>query len=131
MLQKKNVDMLRLREALEASWDDQTVYEGVMQEGNPAFGQCYPTSWVVQFFFPDTEIIKGTVWTGTSEEVHFWNGLTVGGTLYHIDMSWQQFPHGSTVREYEFLDRTNLKDGVEGKRRCNLLKDRVVAYLES
>lgn len=124
------VDLLTLREAIEASWDVDTAYMGVFSEENPALNQCYPTSWVVQQFFPHLEIIKGTVWNGTEEIVHFWNGLEADGTLYHIDLSWRQFPAGSSVREYKILDRNNLKDGVEGKRRRNLLKDRAVAYLD-
>jgi hypothetical protein len=65
--------MLRLCEALEASWDG---------SGNPACGQCYATSRVVQHYYPATEIIKGKVWTGEREEIHFWNGLPVGGACY-------------------------------------------------
>jgi hypothetical protein len=63
--------MLRLREVLEASWDKQTSYQAAEQAGNPAFGQCYPTSRVVQHYDPATEIIKGRVWTGQNEEIHF------------------------------------------------------------
>jgi len=37
------VDLIALREALEASWDARTSYGGVWEEGNPALGQCYPT----------------------------------------------------------------------------------------
>lgn len=50
--------MLALREALEASWDRQTAYGAVEQAGNPALGQCYPTSRVVQHYYPATEIIN-------------------------------------------------------------------------
>ena len=92
MLKNETRDFLKLREALEASWDEQTSYLSVSKEGNPASGQCYPTSRVVQFFFPETEILKGKVWNGKEIETHFWNGLTVEETLYHIDLSWQQFP---------------------------------------
>jgi len=124
-------DLLKPRETIEASWDEQTAYLGVKQEGNPALGNCYPTSWVVQHFFPETEIIKGRVWNGTEEETHFWNGLMAGGTMYHIDLSWQQFPAGSSVRSHEVLDRNNLGDGEDTIRRCKLLLSRVTNYLES
>src|SRR5215470_3833413 len=110
--------MLRLRAALEASWDRQTAYQAVEQPGNPAYGQCYPTSRVVQHNYPATEIIKGKVWTGQSEETHFWNGLRVGEALYHIDLSWQQFPPGSVVREFAVLDREDLNDSDVTIRRC-------------
>lgn len=56
--------MLRLREALAASWNKRTAYLEVEQVGNPALGQCYPTSRVVQHYYPETEIIKGKVLTG-------------------------------------------------------------------
>jgi hypothetical protein len=61
----RNLDFMPcLREALAASWDKRTAYLEVEQAGNPALGQCYPTSRVVQHYYPETEIIKGIVWTG-------------------------------------------------------------------
>jgi hypothetical protein len=124
------IDLLRLLEALEASWDQETSFEGVSEAGNPAFGQCYPTAWVVQQFFPRFEIARGSVWTGLKSETHFWNISFEGGQQYHLDLSWQQFPHGSSVLEYEVLDRTTLGDSDRTVARCELLRDRVVVYLE-
>jgi hypothetical protein len=121
--------MVRLREALEVSWDRQTAYQGVEEAGNPALGQCYPTSRVVQHYYPATEIIRGKVWTGQREETHFWNALLVGGQWYHVDLSWQQFPSGSVVREFEVLDRQTLGDGEATMARCALLLQRVENHL--
>ena len=42
------VALASLAIALEASWDHLTAYRGVVCAGNPALGQCYPTSRVVQ-----------------------------------------------------------------------------------
>jgi hypothetical protein len=123
--------MLRLCEALVASWDRQTAYRAVKRAGSPAFGQCYPTSRVVQHYYPATEIIKGKVWTGESEEIHFWNGLPVGDDWYHIDLSWQQFPTGSVVRELIVLDRQDLGDSEATIQRCALLLRRVENYLRN
>lgn len=123
------IDLLKLREAIEASWDEKTSYLAAKQDGNPALGQCYPTSRVVQHYFPETEIAKGKVWNGTEEETHFWNVLDVNGQTYHIDLSWKQFPNGSSVRSYVILDRNNLGDGDDTIRRCTLLLERVKSYL--
>lgn len=123
--------MLRLREALEASWDGRTSYKSAVKPGNPALGQCYPTSRVVQHYYPQTEIIKGMVWTGESDETHFWNGLPVGEDWYHIDLSWQQFPPGSMIREFAVLDRENLGDTEATLQRCALLLSRVEDYLKT
>jgi hypothetical protein len=123
--------MLRLWDALAASWDRQTAYLGVAEIGNPALAQCYPTSWTVQHYYPDTEIIKGKVWTGKSLEVHFWNGLRVGDDWYHIDLSWQQFPAGSIVREFAVLERQELNDSEAARLRCALLLKRVDDYLQA
>lgn len=123
-------DLPQIREALEASWDEQTSYLAVKQEGNPALGQCYPTSRVVQHFFPETEIVKGKVWNGKEIETHFWNVLKVKDDLYHIDLTWQQFPQGSKVREYTILDRNQLGDSEPTVKRCELLLQRVNDYLE-
>ena|SRR5215471_1121352 len=121
--------MLRLREALEASWDELTAYGAVENASNPALGQCYPTARVVQHYYPATEIIKGKVSTGEKEEIHFWNGLLVGDNWYHIDFSWGQFPTGSVVREFVVLDRRNLDDSKATLERCALLLKRVETFL--
>lgn len=121
--------MLLLREALEASWDRQTAYEVLGNAGNPALGQCYPTSRVVQHYYPATEIIKGKVWTDEREEVHFWNALPAGDCWYHTDLSWQQFPAGSVIRDFVVLDRQQLDDSEVTIQRCALLLKRVASYL--
>jgi hypothetical protein len=123
------IEMHRLREALEASWRPDTAYLNVEEEGNPALGQCAPTSRVVQHFFPDTEIVKGHVWTGASLETHFWNTLNVGGITYHIDFSWRQFPPGSVVRDYRPLTEEESVDSAATVKRCEVLLQRVKDYL--
>jgi hypothetical protein len=123
--------MLRLREALEASWDVPTAYGAIEKAGNPALGQCYPTARVVQHYYPATEIIRGKVWTGETEEIHFWNGLPVGDTWYHLDFSWNQFPAGSAVRDFVVLDRHDLGDSAATLERCALLLKRVEAHLRN
>jgi len=124
----KKISMVELREALEAVWNPDTAYLCVVEKGNPALGQCYPTSRIVQFYFPETEIVEGQVWTGKNLEKHFWNVLISDDEEYHIDFSWQQFPPGSSVRSYELRDRTTLGDGEETIKRVELLKSRVDAY---
>jgi hypothetical protein len=123
------IDMPALREALEASWDERTSYLAVSEAGNPACGQCYATSRVVQLFFPQMEIVEGTVWTGRGTETHFWNVLDGEGTLYHVDLTWQQFPHGSVVKSWRIRDRRTLGDGERTVGRVELLRDRANAYL--
>jgi hypothetical protein len=123
------VDLARLAEALEASWDEKTAYRGITLAGNPAFGQCYPTSRVVQWLLPGTEIAVGEVWTGESTEHHFWNVREGNGSPEWIDLSWQQFPAGSTVRRHRLLDRNALGDSPGTVERCGLLLRRVLAYL--
>ncbi len=125
------IDLPRLREALEDSWDEKTSYLAVKEKGNPALGQCYPTSRVVQHFFPETEIAKGKVWNGKEIETHFWNVLKVNDYFYHIDLTWQQFPQGSKVREYTILDRNQLGDSEPTIKRCELLLERVTNYLQN
>lgn len=118
-----------LAEALEASWDHLTAYNGVYFADNPAFGQCYPTSRVVQYFYPDFEIARGQVWTGTSVERHFWNVRGSGDSFEVVDLSWQQFPHGSVRQRYELLDRNTLGDREVTKMRCDRLLTRVIEHL--
>ena len=126
---KTNIEMHQLREALEASWQQDTAYLNVKKEGNSALGQCYPTSRVVQHYFPDTEIVKGQVWTGKALETHFWNTLNVNGTKYHIDFSWRQFPSGSAVRSFRLLTKKEFSDSEATVKRVDLLMQRVQDYL--
>lgn len=123
--------MTHLREALEAVWKPDTAYLQVEEKGNPALGQCYPTSRVVQLFFPELEIVEGQVWTGKSMEKHFWNVLIVNGEEYHIDFTWQQFSLGSSVKSYKIRNRETLGDGEETMKRVDLLHSRVKEYLAS
>jgi hypothetical protein len=124
------VDLLHIREALESSWDEKTSYLGVKDDSNPALGQCYPSSWVIQHFFTEAEIIKGEVLNGSKIETHFWNGLLINETLIHIDFTWQQFPFGSSVKNFTILDRNSLNDSEKTIQRCNTLLHRVTTYLE-
>ncbi|MFD7306726.1 hypothetical protein [Promicromonospora sp. NPDC059942] len=123
------VDLILLREALEASWSDRTSYGGVAEDGNPALGQCYPTARVVQHFFPAAEIVKGVVRTRLRDEVHFWNELPTAGGAVAIDLTWQQFPPGSVVTERQVLDRDELGDSPPTVTRCDLLLTAVLARL--
>ena len=123
--------MLRLREALIASWDKRTAYLEMEQTGNPSLGQCYPTSRTVQHYYPETEIIKGQVWTGKILECHFWNGLHIGPDWYHVDLTWQQFPPGSIVKEFAVVKRQDLNDSAATVLRCTLLLKRVDDYLNA
>lgn len=124
-----NLDMLKLREALEASWQADTANLNVQETGNPALGQCYPTSRVVQYYYPATEIVEGEVWTGKSIEKHFWNILIKNGVTYHIDFTWQQFPQGSVIRKFKVLNREKLADSPQAIKRVELLHQRVKRHL--
>jgi hypothetical protein len=124
-----SVDLQSLTRALEASWDHLTSYQGAIRPGNPAFGQCYPTSRVVQWFYPEYDIAKGNVWTGASVEEHFWNVRGAGEAAEWLDLSWRQFPAGSVVRDFLLLDRNSLGDSERAKERCALLLRRVLSHL--
>lgn len=122
--------MLQVREAIEASWSMDTAHEKAYEEGNPALGNCYPTSRVIQYYFPQTEVVEGIVVTPNGEEKHFWNILVVNGDEYHVDLSWQQFPPGSSVKEYKVRDRQEFGDGEDAIRRVELLLSRVEHHLQ-
>jgi hypothetical protein len=124
-----DLSMLQLRRALEASWQPDTAYLRVQREGNPALGQCYPTSRVLQHYFPAAEIVEGEVITPIATEKHFWNLLVAHGVEIHIDLTWQQFPPGSYVASWQVRDRNTLGDGPETLRRVDLLTKRVERQL--
>lgn len=124
-----SVSLSQLRSALEASWDPQTAYLGAHQAGNAALGQCYPTSRVVQWFFPNLEIAAGEVETGSALEAHFWNVDPGCKPAKHVDMTWQQFPEGSKVLRFKILDRHALDDSAPTIVRCRMLLERVLIKL--
>lgn len=131
MSKPKRVGMFKLREALEASWDSKTSYLNVSKEGNPALGQCYPTARVIQYYFPETEIVEGQVWTGSSMEKHLWNLLRSKGKEYYLDFTWQQFPNGSVIKSFKIRDRDELGDSPQTVRLVELLLKHVQRYLDS
>ncbi len=123
------VTLDRLRTAIETSWDARTAYQGALSTGNPGLGQCYPTARVVQWFFPELEIDRGDVDTGAGIECHFWNVRAHADGIEHVDLSWQQFPPGSTVLSFTLLNRTTLNDSPPTVERCALLLARTLAHL--
>lgn len=122
------VSLLRLMRALDSSWGSDTAYRSEIRPGNRAFGQCYPTSRVVQWFYPDFEVARGEVWTGQTMEWHFWN-VRGDGPEENIDLTWAQFPAGSTIRSCDILSRTDASDSPSTLTRCEILLRRVLAAL--
>ncbi len=120
-----------LRSALESSWDSQTSYRGISKAGSPAYGQCYPTARVVQYYLPQTEILQGSVWTGASEETHFWNGMKVDSDWQHIDLTRDQFPAGSFIQKFSVLERRDIVDSESTQKRFALLLQRVRVLLSA
>jgi hypothetical protein len=119
-----------LARALEVSWDAETAYRRVVQAGNRAYGQCYPTSRVVQWLYPEYEIARGEVLTPSGIETHFWNIHGADANADWIDFSWSQFPPGSQVGRFEVLDRHSLADSPATQARCELLRRRVTDVLK-
>ena len=83
----------------------------------------------MQFFYPEVEIARGDVWTGSSTECHFWNIRGSGKDAEWIDLSWKQFPPGSAVQRFRLLDRRHLGDSPPTVERCALLLRRVLSHL--
>ena len=127
----ERVDMLLLRHALEVSWSKETSYLGGFDPANSALGQCYVTARVVEHFFPETQVVKGDVWSATTIDTHFWNVLPVGKEMIPIDFTWQQFSPGSYIRSYRRVLSDISADREVTRQRYELLKSRVVDCLTS
>ena len=125
----RKVDLINLREAIEKSWNKDTAYGGSFDPSNPSLGQCYVSSWVVQYFFPEFEIYEGQVDTGKQDEKHFWAELRHAGDNIVLDLTWQQFPGGSHIKERKHRDRKTLNGSEDSIRRRELLLSRVKEYL--
>lgn len=123
--------MLALRRAIEASWQPDTAFGHVNEPGNPALGHCYDSARVIQHYFPNADIVEGRVITPQGEEKHFWNVLKIGDATIHLDMTWQQFPHGSYVENWFVRDRATLNDSPATLRRIELVLQRVQHHLDA
>lgn len=119
----------QLQAALQASWNRCTAHLGAFQPGNPALGQCYPTSRVIQWFYPRFDIVFGKVDTGSAVEDHFWNIDTATEPATQLDLTWQQFPETSRVLGFRLLDHLAPGDSSSTVLRCQLLLQRVLAAL--
>ena len=124
------VDMLQLRQAIEASWQSDTAYQHVEEKGNPALGQCYVTSRVIQNYFPDAEIVEGEVQTSGGIEKHFWNLFKTDSQELHLDLTWQQFPPGSTVKTWKIRARNTLDNSQDAVDRVDRLLNKVEQSLD-
>ncbi len=121
----KTVDMLKLRQAIEASWQPDSAYEHITEDGNPALGQCHVTALAVHHYFPEAGIAEGQVQTSKGLEKHFWNVFDLNGNQLHLDWTWQQFPHGSVIKSWKLRDRGNLNNSQETEERFIRLLKRV------
>jgi hypothetical protein len=124
-----SISLAQLRTAVEQSWDRETAYLQAFETGNPALGQCYPTARLVQWFFPQFEIVRGVVVNGQKRDCHFWNMDPRPDPALPVDLSWDQFPLGSSVEEFEILDRLALDDSAATIERCEILLKRVLLKL--
>ena len=129
-MKTNQLDMLSLRRALEAAWQPDTAYHFVSEPGNPALGQCYVTSRVVQHYFPEAELAEGEVLTPNGTEWHFWNVFSIGEQYVHVDLTWQQFPHGSLVKKWEIRPRDSYNDSPPTVQRFEKLLLRVQKNLQ-
>ncbi|HJP80984.1 MAG TPA: hypothetical protein VJ841_01145 [Candidatus Saccharimonadales bacterium] len=128
---RKKVDMLMLRRAIELSWKSDTAYHQVEEVGNPALGQCYVSSRVVQAYFPEVELAQGEVLAAGKIEKHFWNVFQVNGEFIHVDLTWSQFPVGSKVMNWAIRDRETYNDSPPTIERVETLLRRVQEVLSS
>jgi hypothetical protein len=128
---KQKVDMLTLRYAIEQAWKPDTAYHGVEESGNPALGQCYVSSRVVQEYFPEAELAQGEVLAAGKVEKHFWNVFQVNGESIHVDLTWSQFPVGSKVINWAIRDRETYNDSPPTIERVETLLRRVRQILSS
>ncbi|MEI7792878.1 MAG: hypothetical protein WCI57_05340 [Candidatus Berkelbacteria bacterium] len=115
----------KLKKAIEASWDKETAYHEIKEDGNPSLGQCLPTSFVVHHFFPDISIIKGKILNGAETEEHYWNSIVEKNKLQHIDLTKEQFQLNPTIQEFEIFDYSSLDKNSSAVKRCELLLERV------
>lgn len=124
-MHKAQVDTLDLRQAIEASWQLDSAYEHIEERGNPSLGQCHVTALVVHHYYPETRIVEGEVQTGKGLEKHFWNMFHIDGHDLHLDWTWQQFPHGSTIKSWKVRAKDDINNSQDTTDRFKRLLRRV------
>ena len=121
------MELKKLEEALENSWDRKTCHpktSSLWTPKNPAFGQCKPTALIVQDYF------MGEIFY-CRRPYHYWNMLLSGK---EVDLTRKQFPKGMTMHfagiksRHEMLDVESALKALSLERYM-LLKERVEDYL--
>ena len=119
--------ILKLREALEHSWSNETTYcEGAYSRRNPSRGQCLVSSLVLQHYLGGQ--IIGATFTEPSGEKgsHYW--LRINGI--DVDFTWQQFAHGTKLQNIRKSSRKTNLAHKNVNHRYNILLPKVENYLK-
>lgn len=111
-------NLLKIREALEKAWCKETSCSPEeWSEQNPAWGQCAVSALVVRDF-EGGSIRRGIVTLPNGTEMsHYWNNM-MG---VDVDLTWRQFPIGTTLGEVETRSAGILLDNESTKKRYLLL----------
>jgi|tagenome__1003787_1003787.scaffolds.fasta_scaffold19323099_2 hypothetical protein len=99
------MDLLTLRTALERAWTATTTYcPEDWDEHDPAWGQCAVTSVLLAEAFGG-ELLQGTADLPSGQRTaHYWNRID----SIHVDLTWRQFPVGTTLTDVAAAARTTL-----------------------
>lgn len=119
------MDILTLRAVLESAWCAKTSYYPLGYVGDIATGQCAVTALAVQHF------LGGDIMTGVAlvpyygkvygREKHFWNKIND----IDVDLTWRQFPRGTTLVRIKKRDRKSLLSNKNLKKRYTLLLKKI------
>ena len=98
------MDIKNILKALEKSWCKETCYPPMRNdwvESNPAYGQCYSTTLIVNDHFGG-KILKAKFADGTG---HFWN--LIDGK--EVDLTRSQFSEDEKIPKPVVLSRTEVE----------------------
>ncbi len=111
------MNLLEFRDKVERAWNEHTSYNNYDENDwfhDPAFGQCAVTACLVTEYF-GFKIKRGVV---KDFGTHYWNyydGID-------IDLTWRQFPAGSTLSDTSVVGYYHLAEGI--KPRLDILRQR-------
>lgn len=99
------MDILELRERLEKAWSIETTYCPDNYRGkDSSWGQCAVTAMVVYHKLGGS-LMQGMVETPQGYFTrHFWNRIRG----LDVDLTWRQFPIGTTLTKVEYASRGDL-----------------------
>jgi hypothetical protein len=124
------IDRSAVIDAIRSSWCAATIAEGDWDTGNPARGQCEPSSFVAWRYLGGDLVLGRVLVGGEQVEHHYWNRING----QDLDLTQEQFGPEHIVEELRVLPNDFLTENMASMKpemlhRIDLMSTKVGAIL--